>query len=213
MSEKINEIVNREVTKELEKVRNDPSYNPHQQNDGDDLNDSDEFLIQTTDVLAVTQSMVKDLKNYNQEFVEDNECNAFSQYNQIVKNKGEQNSGFEMTISLENSKVMFHFEQVTERAAALYQKIYDLVDSEEHEHSQVSHSLKLENSNRSSQVDRNDRSESMGKNPLAPSSLVNQNHQPKNEGISKIYERKLPPNVEEMLRQKREQLASQLSYQ
>ena len=30
---------------------------------------------------------------------------------------------------------------------------------------------------------------------------------------NKVYERKLPPNVEEMLRQKRQQLANQLSYQ
>lgn len=63
-----------------------------------------------------------------------------------------------MVMALDNAKVMFRFDQVTERAAALYQKVFDLVETDEQNHSQESQSLKLENSNRSSQVERNESS-------------------------------------------------------
>lgn len=187
MSEKINEIVNREVNKELERIKNNPDDSRNNKsNDNDtqeEYEDSDEFLIHTTDVLAVTQSMVKDLKIQNREYNEENECDMFAQLAKIDPTKNP-NNGFEMMMGLENSKVCLQFNQVTERVVALYQKLYDLIDNskENQSFSQSNNSYRQSQSNSSSVQDR-------------------------------IYERKLPPNVEEMLKQKRQQLANQLSHQ
>ena len=180
MSEKINEIVNREVNKELEQIKSNPDQLGLiniKEND----EDSDEFLIQTKDVLAITQSMIKDLKIQNHDSNERTGSDIFYQIAKVDDARS-QNNGFEVMFSFENSKVLLQFNQVTERVVALYQKVFDLIDTSK-ENQSVSYV-------------------STGKSSSGKS--VNQ---------ERIYERKLPPNVEEMLKQKRQQLASQLSYQ
>jgi hypothetical protein len=127
-------------------------------------------------------------------------------------------SGFEMVMALDNAKVMFQFDNITERAAALYQKIFDLIEADDpNNKSEVSHSLKLENSNRSSQMEANEQhnGKHIISNYESNFDIIVHHQQQQNDRSegNKVYERKLPPNVEEMLRQKRQQLANQLSYQ
>lgn len=202
MSEKINEIVNREVTKELDRMKSDPDYKRERQNQEDDGNESDEFLIQTTDVLAVTQSMIKDLKVFNNDFAEENDTNAYMQMARIEENDPNSN-GFEMIMALDNAKVMFRFDQITERSAALYQKIFDLVESETQDNDIEAHPNHPSNSKHEEDEDEYEEKNNLPQRKPQDQRLDN----------NKPYERKLPPNVEEMLRQKRQQLANQLAYQ
>ena len=181
MSEKINEIVNREVNKELDRIKSSPDQLGLINIKENEDEDSDEFLIQTKDVLAVTQSMIKDLKMQNNENNEKTGSDIFYQMAKVDDGRI-QNNGFEMMFSFENSKVILQFDQVTERVVALYQKVFDLIDT-----SKENQSMSYLSSG----------------NPASTKSMNQE----------RIYERKLPPNVEEMLKQKRQQLASQLSYQ
>jgi hypothetical protein len=109
---------------------------------------------------------------------------------------------------------------VANTAIEVYQKISELVNSlnqsiEEMNQSQTSsppQSLQnIENQPPSSQSSINQGYE-YSKAPLSSSSNSEFNEQnEQNEPEKKVYERRLPPNVEAMLREKRQLLASQLS--
>jgi hypothetical protein len=162
MSEKINEIVNREVNKELERIRN--SQNNHIYEDNGEGEESDEYEDRRQ--RAHVESKNEDEEEYEED---DQSYERFSQSNHrdLAHNMGRHYGHGDG--GKENQYVAAH-----------YPDDYESVISHKQNYSD-SHSQPHKNSKAGSS---------------------------KNE---KLYERRLPPNVEEMLKQKRLQMAHQLS--
>jgi kinesin family protein 3/17 len=157
MSEKINEIVNREVNKELQRLRNNP--NGHMYDREDEGEDGEGEYDEQQDEDEVEARDMDNRRNVHQEYEEDEEEeNSYTQMPRGLSNK-------------ENRQVARHYPQV-----------YESVDSYKHNQSDSrSSSYKPSQSNSSAH--------------------------------EKVYERRLPPNVEEMLKQKRQQMANRIQYQ
>jgi hypothetical protein len=162
MSEKINEIVNREVNKELERIRN--SQNNHIYEDNGEGEESDEY--EDMRQRAHVEAKNEDEEEYEED---DQSYERFSQSNHrdLAHNMGRHYGHGDG--GKENQYVAAH-----------YPDDYESVTSHKQNYSD-SHSQSHKNSKAGSS---------------------------KNE---KLYERRLPPNVEEMLKQKRLQMAHQLS--
>jgi len=160
MSEKINEIVNREVNKELERIRSNPEaqyYEEHVEGEG-----GEEY----EEVEDIDQIERENLGGNNEvEDFEDNE-NSFSQYSKHEEVKHMRyNAGVDP--NKENTYTGTHYPEDYESVSSYKQNQSD------------SHSSSYKPTNGSMQ--------------------------------EKVYERRLPPNVEEMLKQKRQQMANRLS--
>lgn len=155
MSEKINEIVNREVNKELERIRNNPDsqyYGEQVEGEGEEYEEDNEGHVERRDI--------------EQDQNEDNQSH-FSQYSQKEELGNPMGYNFGPAANKEN-----------DFSGARYPEDYESIESYKQNQSD-SHTSSYKMSNASTH--------------------------------EKVYERRLPPNVEEMLKHKRQQMANRLS--
>jgi len=172
MSEKINEIVNREVNKELERIQSQTENQEFEEDHGEG-EESEEYEHHIQNSHPEQRAMMK-MSNSNHNQYEEDEEDNYSEHSQ--NNHRNMNSGYDMN----NGRNINEAGKENQYASGHYPEDYESVASY-----------------KNSQADSQSSSYRQSQKP----SMI----------TDKVYERRLPPNVEEMLKQKRLQMANQLA--
>jgi hypothetical protein len=168
MSEKINEIVNREVNKELLRIKANQDGQFYEEQDDGEGEDNDEYDDEGNEANVESRHQYKNYAQSNEEYEDENQ----SQYSQISESR-KINPDYERVQNIKGPN------KENKYTGGHYPEDYESVTSYQQ-----------------NQTD----SRGSSYKPSSSSST----HE-------KVYERKLPPNVEEMLKQKRQQMANRLS--
>jgi hypothetical protein len=170
MSEKINEIVNREVNKELHRIKTteDGQFYEGQEEGEGEGNDSGEYGEGDNEPQIESHHPYQNYAQSNEEYEDDGQ----SQYSQISESR-KMNADYERVQNVQGPN------KENKYMGGQYPEDYESVTSYQQNQSD-SRASSYKPTNTSAANDR-------------------------------VYERRLPPNVEEMLKQKRQQMANRLS--